>query len=415
MGEQAIEEQSVRMPPPAPPTAEGIVREATSILRKATVSQEGELADAGLGVAVTAHLADVMQESAPKKAVAKSANAEELTTDDLSALREAIDALSQEKGQSFIGEHDVLSDIKQELVDYEEDLGELKDITESTGRKQLQQTKGAARLYKKVNRIMGRMDTVVAKLKTRESKLTENMDMLHKSEAHEGHLVTVQDLLGAVQGLQKVPDSSRLERISEVIASMDEDSDGIVKVEHVQKVIEILGRDNVQLSAKQVKQIIDLIGKEEMLEVENKIEKILGKMPAFEEELVAVPEAVKEQAIKSDGGVEKDLTEGAGENVIEDMAVEMNEEKMEQHIAELFSRPDIKKEELKASASAEALTLENGQILSRPPRDTSVKDVTEKVAEEAVSVEEEVKGEKDQQQEEQELEKIPQTNGSSKH
>ena len=59
--EQAIEEQSVRMPPPAPPTAEGIVKEATSILRKATVSQEGALEDAGLGVAVTAHLADVMQ------------------------------------------------------------------------------------------------------------------------------------------------------------------------------------------------------------------------------------------------------------------------------------------------------------------------------------------------------------------
>ena len=39
---------------------------------------------------------------------------------------------------------------------------------------------------------MGRMDTVVAKLKTRESKLTENIDMLQKSEAHEGHLVTVQ-------------------------------------------------------------------------------------------------------------------------------------------------------------------------------------------------------------------------------
>jgi len=412
--EQAIEEQSVRMPPPAPPTAEGIVKEATSILRKATVSQEGALEDAGLGVAVTAHLADVMQESAPKKAVAKSGTAEELTTDDLSALREAIDALSQEKGQSFIGEHEVLSDIKQELVDYEEDLSDLKDVAESAGRKQLHQTKGAARLFKKVNRIMGRMDTVVAKLKTRESKLTENIDKLQKSEAHET-LVTVQDLLGAVQGLQKVPDSSRLERISEVIASMDEDSDGIVKVEHVQKVIEILGRDNVQLSAKQVKQIIDLIGKEEMLEVENKIEKILGKMPAFEEELVVVTEAVNEQALKSEGGVEKDLTEAAGENVIEDMAVEMNEEKMEQHMAELFSRPDTKKEELKASATAETMTLENGQILSRPPRDTSVKDVTKKAAQDSFNVEEEVKCEKDQQQEEQELEKIPRKNGSSKH
>merc|ERR550519_1313390 len=383
--------------------AEGIVKEATSILRKATVSQEGDLADAGLGVAVTAHLADVMQESAPKKAVTKSATAEELTTDDLSALREAFDALSQEKGQSFIGEHEVLSDIKQELVDYEEDLSDLKDVAESAGRKQLHQTKGAARLFKKVNRIMGRMDTVVAKLKTRESKLTENIDILQKSEAHEGHLVTVQDLLGAVQGLQKVPDSSRLERISEVIASMDEDSDGIVKVEHVQKVIEILGRDNVQLSAKQVKQIIDLIGKEEMLEVENKIEKILGKMPAFEEEAV-MAEAVKEQAKKPEAGMEKDLTEGAGENVIEDMAVEMNEEKMEQHIAELFSRPDTKKEESNASATAETMTLENGQILSRPPRDTSVKDVTEKAAKEAVSVAEEAKMEKEHQQDEQEME-----------
>ena len=47
-------------------------------------------------------------------------------------------------------------------------------------------------LASQVNRIMGRMDTVVAKLKTRESKLTENIDILQKSEAHEGHLVTVQ-------------------------------------------------------------------------------------------------------------------------------------------------------------------------------------------------------------------------------
>merc|ERR1712004_951497 len=328
------------------------------------VSQEGKLEDAGLGVAVTAHLADVMQESAPKKAVAKPANAEELTIDDLSALRDAIDALSQEKGQSFVGEHDVLADIKQELVDYEEDLGELKDVAESSGRKQMKQTKGAARLYKKVNRIMSRMDTVVAKLKSRETKLTENLDkIVEKSEVHEGHLVTVQDLLGAVQGLQKVPDSSRLERISEVIASMDEDSDGIVKVEHVQKVIEILGRDNVQLSAKQ---IIDLIGKEEMLEVESKIEKILGKMPVFEEETVVI-EAVKEQVVKSDGGLEKDLTEGAGDHVLEDVAVEMNEEKMEQHIAEIFSRPDARKEETCAPANAASMSLENSQILSRPP------------------------------------------------
>merc|ERR1719402_1564132 len=85
------------------------------------------------------------------------------------------------------------------------------------------------------------------------------------SEDQEEHLVTVQDLLGAVKGLQEVPDSEMLERISEVVASMDEDSDGVIKLEHVNKVIEILGSDNVEASGRQVKQIIDLIGKEELL------------------------------------------------------------------------------------------------------------------------------------------------------
>ena len=187
-----------------------------------------------------------------------------------------------------------------------------------------------------------------------------------------------------------MPDSSRLERIGEVIASMDEDSDGIVRVEHVNKVIEILGRDNVQLSGKQVKQIIDLIGKEEMLEVENKIEKIQGKMPVFEEKAQAVKEKVAE-------GVEKDLTEGPAEHLLEDAAADLSEERMEEHIAEIFSRPsEAKKEEVRV----EVVALAEGEVLSRPRRDNSVKEVSRDLAAE---------------KEEEELEKIPQKNGSSKH
>lgn len=384
--EAAIEEQSSFATPPAPPSAEGVVREATSILRRATVSQEGEVA--GLGAAVPVYMADVMQESAPKKASAKASPADELSAGDLGALRSAIEALSLEKGQKYLGEHEVLHDIKQELVDYQEDLGDLQEAAQTSGRG-LRQTKGAARLFKKVNRLMGRVDTVVAQLKTREEKLEAHMEAGDREA--EGHLVTVQDLLGAVRGLQEVPDSSRLERIGEVIATMDEDSDGIVRVEHVNKVIEILGRDNVQLSGKQVKQIIDLIGKEEMLEVENRIEKILGKMPVFEERA----QAVKEEKV-SEGG-EKDLTEGPAEHLLEDAAVDLSEERMEEHIAEIFSRPsEAKKEEVRV----EVVSLAEGEVLSRPRRDNSVKDVTRVVAAE---------------KEEEELEKIPQKNGSSKH
>ena len=194
-----------------------------------------------------------------------------------------------------------------------------------------------------------------------------------------------------MRGLQEVPDSSRLQRIGEVIASMDEDSDGIVKVEHVNKVIEILGRDNVQLSGKQVKQIIDLIGKEEMLEVENKIEKILGKIPVVEVRAeMDVADAVKKKMEESD------LTEDAGVHVLEDKATELEDREMEEHIAQLFSRPETGKTD--PSKKVESLSPESSQILSRASEDNSVKDVTDTV-----------------KKEEEELEKIPQKNGSSKH
>ena len=61
----------------------------------------------------------------------------------------------------------------------------------------------------------------------------------------------------------------------QVLSRMDEDSDGVIKVDHVVKVIELLGREHVKLSSKQVNQIIDMLQKEDMLETERLIEKKL--------------------------------------------------------------------------------------------------------------------------------------------
>eukprot|EP00090_Calanus_glacialis_P034991 TRINITY_DN5966_c0_g1_i1.p1 TRINITY_DN5966_c0_g1~~TRINITY_DN5966_c0_g1_i1.p1 ORF type:complete len:969 (-),score=376.28 TRINITY_DN5966_c0_g1_i1:129-3035(-) len=404
--EKAIEEQSLGVPPPSPPTTESVVREATSILRRATVSQEGEVSlsseesnpitfiDTVQTTTDDIHVgrAEVIQKSAPKTAK-KSLLEQELSVEDLKALRSAIETITLEKGKTYIGEHEVLSELKQEMVDYDEDLGEMKEVAESTGRKNLRQTKGAARLFKKVNNILGKADTVVSQLKMREEKLRGDIDSLGKvgesSEDQEEHLVTVQDLLGAVRGLQEVPDSKMLERISEVVASMDEDSDGIVKLEHVNKVIEILGSDNVELSGKQVKQIIDLIGKEEMLEVESRIEKILGKMPIME----IKSDAPKQADLKP--VIEKDITEKDGDEELKDMAVEMNTDKVEEHIAEMFSRPvGEKKEETKVETFAEPEE-ENVQIMSRFMEDNSVKDLNESIRDK-----------------EEAPEKVPQKNGS---
>jgi len=271
-----------------------------------------------------------------------------------------------------VSEHEVLSEPKQEMVDYEEDLEEMKEVSETTGRKNLKQTKGAARLFTRMNKMLGRADAVVKKLAEREKKLLDSLGKVgESSEDQEEHLVTVQDLLGAVRGLQKVPDSRMLERISEVVASMDEDSDGVVKLEHVNKVIEILGSDNVELSGKQVKQIIDLIGKEEMLEVESRIEKILGKIPVIESESDV-------GAVAAETVITKDITESAGDNELVDPAVDMSTDNVEQHIAEMFTRETS--EELQTE-KVEPVKENDIFEVSRTKDDTSVKEISNSLTE----------------------------------
>jgi len=407
--EKAIEEQSLGVPPPSPPTTESVVTEATSILRRATVSQEGDVEDrdgamAGVTFIDTVQTtsddihvgrAEVIQESAPKLAAKKSLLEQELSAEDLKALKSAIETITLEKGKTYIKEHEVLSELRQEMGDYEETLDEMKEVAESTGRKDLRQTKGAARLFKKMNSMLSKADNVVAQLKKREEKLRGDIDSLGKvgesSEDQEEHLVTVQDLLGAVKGLQEVPDSKMLERISEVVASMDEDSDGVVKLEHVNKVIEILGSDNVELTGKQVKQIIDLIGKEEMLEVESRIEKILGKMPVIEVQSVSVKQAEVNPII------ETDITEKAGENELKDMAEDMSTDQIEEHIAEMFSRPASEKEESRKEIRKESID-KDIQVMSRITEDNSVKDLGDLIKDKDVKEEAPVK--------------VPQKNGS---
>ena len=81
---------------------------------------------------------------------------------------------------------------------------------------------------------------------------------------------------------------------------MDSDADGLIKVDHVLKVIELLGVENTELPAKQIKQIINVLSSEEKLLIEDSIENILIKQlptekepevdEAFEKDLKALEE-----------------------------------------------------------------------------------------------------------------------------
>merc|ERR1719319_1004603 len=353
--ESAIEEQALGVVPETPPTAERVVSEATGVLRKATVTSSGTMEHSDISESILLKNAvtsddihvgqtkvmEIIEEAPPVAASLKAVD--DLSTEDLEALRLAIETINTEKGSNYIVENEVLTELKQELS----------ETALETGIKDLKQTKGAARLFKRVNKMLNKMDKVVDNLEAREKKLSDVLGELGtEAEDQKGHLVTVQSILQAVRGLQEVPDSARLERISEVVANMDDDVDGVVKVDHVNKVVEILGRDNLHLSTKQVKQVIDLIGKEEMIETETRIEqrfeKILGILPVVE---------VNSSDTKSiSSGEESDMAEkmvSKPDEVMKDTAVEMNEIEPEKHIQEMFSRPGAVKVDGDVKASDE--------------------------------------------------------------
>ena len=82
------------------------------------------------------------------------------------------------------------------------------------------ETKGAKRLFNRVNKILNRVDLLVTSLESKEREIIHEMNKDKKSddelERDAENLVTVQELIDAVTKLQLTPDSSRLEQIAEV-------------------------------------------------------------------------------------------------------------------------------------------------------------------------------------------------------
>lgn len=82
--------------------------------------------------------------------------------------------------------------------------------------------------------------------------------------------------------MQTVPDEKKVEQIHKLLGKIDIDKDGQLKVDDVMRIIEEIGKEAVDLTDKQVDELIDLIGKEEQIENEEKIEKALAKSAEVE-------------------------------------------------------------------------------------------------------------------------------------
>lgn len=223
------------------------------------------------------------QEKEPQPA-AHEQKTDEITNTDVKVLEQALDSLGEDKKMSV--EKEEIKELKEEMADYQEDLKEFYEIKAAAkGQKEIESikvSKGAIRLFKQVNKMIHKMDEVLTELESKKQiKQTEKKEKVDEVEGTGvkaiEELVKIDELISAIKKMQNVPDQHRLQRITEILSKIDDDRDGAIKIEDVLKVLELIGKEDIKLSKKQVDELLELIDKEEILETDEQIQKNLLK------------------------------------------------------------------------------------------------------------------------------------------
>ncbi|UYV71684.1 K02A2.6-like [Cordylochernes scorpioides] len=201
-----------------------------------------------------------------------AAAAEELSKEDIENLENAIKDVAEKK---LLIEKEELEDLKEEMAEYKEDIEELKEVVQdSKDKPKIKETRAARRLSSKVSRLINQMDELIDNLGKEKETLMEQMSKEDEPTLKEkDDLISITDLIGAIKKIQKMPNDTKLEKIADVLDRMDVDNDGAVEVEHVLKVIELMGKENVRVTSKQMGEILEMIQKEEFLKKTQEEEK----------------------------------------------------------------------------------------------------------------------------------------------
>ncbi|XP_012524294.1 mitochondrial proton/calcium exchanger protein [Monomorium pharaonis] len=226
------------------------------------------------------------KEAEPQPTVLESTTKaeDEITTTDVKVLEQALDSIGKDN-KNLAVEKEEIKELKEEMAEYQEDIKELDQIkAEARGQTDIEDikvSKGARRLFKKVNKMISKMDAVLLELEQSEKKVKQRIESLgpdgKRNDKDVEELVKIDELVAAIKQIQSVPDDHRLKRIAEILGKIDDDHDGAIKIEDVLKVVELIGKEDVKLSKEQVDELIDLMDKEEELGVEEQIQKSLQK------------------------------------------------------------------------------------------------------------------------------------------
>ncbi|XP_037343146.2 mitochondrial proton/calcium exchanger protein isoform X2 [Pungitius pungitius] len=230
---------------------------------------------------VAAH-SETLKDTAP---VIEGIKGEEITKDEIDLLSDACSKLKEQKKLLTL-EKEELEELKDDVQEYNEDLEEIKMELSKTGQeKALEESKASQRLSKRVNRMIGRIDKIIGELEKDKVILDGQMDggstppvglfFTKQSDAKRENLISIAELIGVMRQIQNIPEH-KLQSIAE---ALDDNKDGKIDIDDVIKVVELIDKEDIDISTTQVADIMVMLQKEEKL-----IEKEKAKEKAEKEE-----------------------------------------------------------------------------------------------------------------------------------
>ncbi|XP_020661571.3 mitochondrial proton/calcium exchanger protein [Pogona vitticeps] len=212
-------------------------------------------------VDLTQH-SEILKDTAP---ILEGIKGEEITKEEIDLLSDVCNKLKDQK-KSLTKEKEELEELKDDVQEYSEDLQEIKELSNTGQEEIVEESKASKQLVKKVNRMIGQIDKIIQELETDQKVVDGQRDTGARPPIGE-NLISINELISVMKEIQKIPES----KLNKLAEALDENKDGKIDIDDVMKVIELIDKEDIDISTNQVAEIVALLQKEEKLEEKEKI------------------------------------------------------------------------------------------------------------------------------------------------
>ncbi|XP_072476112.1 mitochondrial proton/calcium exchanger protein isoform X2 [Notamacropus eugenii] len=205
---------------------------------------------------------EILIDTAP---VLEGLKGEEITKEEIDLLSDACSKLKEQK-KSLTKEKEELKLLQDNVQEYKEDLQEIKKELSKTGQEEvIEESKASKRLSKRVNQMIGQIGKILHELETDQKAAEGKVDSSNVVATGE-NVITISELINVMKQLEQIPEG----KLMKLATALDENKDGKINIDDVAKVIELIDKEDIDISTGQVTEIVALLQKEEKVEEKEK-------------------------------------------------------------------------------------------------------------------------------------------------